>query len=274
MAAVESSPKAIHSPPASNARRPKGIAGLISFLILSLRPPCHAHANRTHHLGILKNSFHKSPPESPIKEKDLSEKELTILNTQTNAGHRRSSSSASRPGGVRRKSSRTSSYCAEDEMAGNQRLQWDEANLYLTEQERTSTMKITEPKTPYARHYEPSEDEDDEMADGDPIPGFSLGEPEEAIPEHEYTSSRKQSKVHVSDEDATPQHDAENEYIGMTPEEREKHRKFEQLRKKHYEMRGVAKFLGHPEELDDMEDENDEVPKVPTINGAQVRADD
>ncbi|KAI0805641.1 hypothetical protein GGR55DRAFT_268073 [Xylaria sp. FL0064] len=246
MATVESSPKAIHAPPAPTARRPK---------------------------GILKNSFQKSPPASPVKEKELSEKELTILNTQTNAGHRRSSSSASRPGGNnRRRSSRTFSHSGEDDLAGNQRLQWDEANLYLTEQERSSTMKITEPKTPYARHYEPSEDEDDEMADGDPISGFSLGEPEEEVPEHEFSSSRKQSKVHVSDEDATPQHDADNDYLGMTPEEREKHRKFEQLRKKHYEMKGVAKFLGHPEELDEMED--DEPPEMPTINGAQVRADD
>ncbi|KAJ2977470.1 hypothetical protein NUW58_g7804 [Xylaria curta] len=160
--------------------------------------------------GILKNSFHKSPPESPVKEKDLSEKELTIINTQTNAGHRRSSSSASRPAGSRRRSSRTSTTSADDEMAGNQRLQWDEANLYLTEQERTSTMKITEPKTPYARHYEPSEDEDDEMADGDQIPGFSLGEPEEEVPQSDFATSRKQSKVHVSDDDATPSHDAEN----------------------------------------------------------------
>ncbi|KAI0968751.1 hypothetical protein F4678DRAFT_442675 [Xylaria arbuscula] len=230
--------------------------------------------------GILKNSFHKSPPVSPIKEKDMSEKELTILNTQTNAGHRRSSSSASRPGGInaRRRSSRTFSAAGDDELTGNQRLQWDEANLYLTEQERTSTMKITEPKTPYARHYEPSEDEDDEMADSDPISGFSLGEPEEAVPEDEFASSssaRKQSKVHVSDEDATPQHDAENDYIGMTPEEREKHRKFEQLRKKHYEMKGVARFLGHPEDLEDLdENENGEVPAVPTINGDKVRADD
>ncbi|TGJ80528.1 hypothetical protein E0Z10_g8235 [Xylaria hypoxylon] len=253
MAAVESSPKTIHTPASPNARRPK---------------------ERTS-LGILKNSFHKSPPESPIKEKDLSEKELTIINTHTNAGHRRSSSSASRPGGgPRRRSSRTSSQCAEDEMAGSQRLQWDEANLYLTEQERTSTMKITEPKTPYARHYEPSEDEDDEMADIDPIAGFSLGEPEEEIPEHEFGSSRKQSKVHVNDEDATPQHDAENDYIGMTPEEREKHHKFEQLRKKHYEMRGVARFLGHPEELEDGEEDNDQLPEMPTINGAKVRAGD
>ncbi|KAI0445102.1 hypothetical protein F4803DRAFT_203802 [Xylaria telfairii] len=244
MATVDTTPKAIHNPPTPNSRRPK---------------------------GILKNSYHKSPPESPIKEKDLSEKELTIINTQTNAGHRRSSSTASRPAGTtRRRLSRTPSQSADDEIAGSQRLQWDEANLYLTEQERTSTMKITEPKTPYARHYEPSEDEDDEMADGDQIPGFSLGEPEEEIPENEF---RKPSKVHVNDDDATSHHDAENEFFGMTPEEREKHRKFEQLRKKHYQMGDVARFLGHPEELDD-EDNDEQPPPMPTINGSKVRADD
>ncbi|KAI8623930.1 hypothetical protein F5Y19DRAFT_481187 [Xylariaceae sp. FL1651] len=253
MATVQSSPTAIHAPPpAASSRRPK---------------------------GILKNSFQKSPPESPTQEKEVTEKELTIANTQANAGHRRSSSTASRPAGSRRQSSRQPSQGADDEMTGGQRLQWDEANLYLTEQERTSTMKITEPKTPYARHYEPSEDEDDDMADGDPsqreeIPGLSLGEPEEEIPETEFASGRKQSKVHVSDEDATPQHDAENEYLGMTPEEREKHRKFEQLRKKHYEMKDVAKFLGHPETIDDMEEDNDEPPEMPSINGAKVGAGD
>ncbi|KAI0398948.1 hypothetical protein F4802DRAFT_84401 [Xylaria palmicola] len=247
MATVQSNPTMVHTPPASNARRPK---------------------------GILKNSFQKSPPVSPVKEKDISEKELTIINTQTNAGHRRSSSSTSRPAGSRRRSSRNSAHSTDDEMAGGQRLQWDEANLYLTEQERTSTMKITEPKTPYARHYEPSEDEDDEMADGDQIPGFSLGEPQEELPKNEFSSNRKHSKVHVHDDDATPHHDAENDLVGMTPEEREKHRKFEQLRKKHYEMKGVAKFLGHPEDLDNMEDENDEPPPMPTINGSKVRADD
>lgn len=160
----------------------------------------------------------------------------------------------------------------------NQRLKWDEANLYLTEQERTSTMKITEPKTPYAKHYEPSEDDDDEMLDGElsrkeEIPGLSLGEPEEDIPEGDFGAGRKQSKVHVSDEDATPQHDAENELLGLTPEELEKHRKFEALRKKHYEMKDVAKFLGHPESLDELEDD-DEVPPMPTINGAIAGAGD
>ncbi|KAI1435965.1 hypothetical protein GGR50DRAFT_654072 [Xylaria sp. CBS 124048] len=220
--------------------------------------------------GILKNSTHSPPPVSPIKEVDLSEKELTIVNTQANAGHRRSSSSASRPA-IRHRLSRTSSLSIDDGMGGNPRLQWDEANLYLTEQERTSTMKITEPKTPYARHYEPSEDEDEEMTDGDSIPRLSLGEPEEDIPQQRSTS-RKPSKVHVNDMDATPDHDAENDYFGMTPEEREKHRKFEELRKKHYEMKGVARFLGHPEDLDEMEDENDQPPAMPAIDGAKFRA--
>ena len=40
------------------------------------------------------------------------------------------------------------------------RLKWDEANLYLTEQERTAKMKIDEPKTPYAPHYDPAEDDE------------------------------------------------------------------------------------------------------------------
>jgi hypothetical protein len=82
------------------------------------------------------------------------------------------------------------------------RLKWDEANLYLTEQQKSSTMKITEPKTPYARRYDPSEDPSDDegvlgdqmqvdhpegveesvMAGIDDIPGLDLGEPAEELP--------------------------------------------------------------------------------------------
>ncbi|KAK8001650.1 hypothetical protein PG991_013872 [Apiospora marii] len=263
MATVETSPQTVHSPPpTAAAQRPR---------------------------GILKNSYQKSPPTSPIKEQDISEKELTIVNTQANAGHRRSSSAASRPSGSRRQSSRTPSATAGDDGSdeNQQRLKWDEANLYLTEQERTSTMKITEPKTPYAKQYDPAEDPDDEdmeMGDGghrgEDIPGLSLGEPEEEVPEDEFgpPGSRKTSKVHVNDEDATPIHDAENDMLGMTPEEREKHKRFEQLRKKHYEMREAVGLLGHPEIVDeDAEDDggsSDEravppMPKLPPgINGA------
>jgi len=149
------------------------------------------------------------------------------------------------------------------------RLKWDEANLYLTEQEKNSTMKIDEPKTPYARQYDPAEDEDevraldadeimvDELefvrgkksskARDEEIPGLSLGEPEEAIPEHEFDTEGKR-KVHVSGDD----------HVGLSKEELEKHRKFEEMRKKHYEMKNVANLLGHPEELDDIDDDGDE----------------
>jgi len=148
------------------------------------------------------------------------------------------------------------------------RLKWDEANLYLTEQEKSSTMKIDEPKTPYAKHYDPTEDEEemrtldadeiivDELdrkisprmsrAKEDEIPGLSLGEPEEAVPENEEGRERA---VHVAGE----------EHVGLSLEEQEKHRKFEEMRKKHYEMKNVANLLGHPEELDVDEDGDEEM---------------
>ncbi|GAA6010171.1 hypothetical protein JCM10207_005650 [Rhodosporidiobolus poonsookiae] len=50
-------------------------------------------------------------------------------------------------------------------------LAWDEANLSLNDLHRDSTMKITEPKTPYVRYNA----ETDEVMDLDKIPGFSLG---------------------------------------------------------------------------------------------------
>ena len=157
------------------------------------------------------------------------------------------------------------------------RLKWDEANLYLTEQEKSSTMKIDEPKTPYAKHYDPAEDEDEVRAiDADEImvdeldkarasrnsvspgnrgrtkeeeiPGLSLGEPEEAVPEHEFDEHGVKKAVHVSGE----------EHVGLSEEEIVKHRKFEEMRKKHYEMKNVASLLGHPEELDDLDDDGDE----------------
>ncbi|KAL5093121.1 hypothetical protein Trisim1_011911 [Trichoderma cf. simile WF8] len=261
MTSVEHSPPS-HSPPGPDAKRPR---------------------------GILKNpSF--NTPHSP----DESRKEVTLANTQINAGHRRSSSGA----GSRRHSSNSIT----DPSDSAQRLKWDEANLYLTEQERTSTMKITEPKTPYAKHYDPTEDpsDDEEEApaglDGAPsgrknqragaeddIPGLSLGEPEEEIPERPAPASRSSSEktVHVDKESVTPS--AEEEIVGLSPEEREKHRKFEEMRKKHYEMKNVAHVLGHPEAIPDDEDEDDDddeddegengvppVPPLPTnlVNGS------
>ncbi|KAJ5954960.1 hypothetical protein N7501_009239 [Penicillium viridicatum] len=128
--------------------------------------PAKAHSSdNVHHRpkGILKNSnsFQGatapmapiSPPSVPIISEPEETKELTIQNTLQNAGRRRSSSTTHGSN-----SRRQSSASAHDE--NEPRLKWDEANLYLTEQEKTAKMKIDEPKTPYAPHYDPSEDDE------------------------------------------------------------------------------------------------------------------
>ncbi|CAI7605324.1 unnamed protein product [Penicillium glandicola] len=127
--------------------------------------PAKAHSSDdVHHRprGILKNSVSfqgASAPlaaTSPLCVPAISEpeetKELTLQNTLQNAGRRRSSSTRGSD------SRRQSLASAHDE--NEPRLKWDEANLYLTEQEKTAKMKIDEPKTPYAPHYDPSEDDE------------------------------------------------------------------------------------------------------------------
>ncbi|PLB51875.1 hypothetical protein P170DRAFT_433770 [Aspergillus steynii IBT 23096] len=165
--------------------------------------------------GILKNSSSHSvlrashasetlaPPTPAIETAD--NKELTLQNTLQNAGRRRSSSNT-RPG----TSSRRQSLADVKDDENSPRLKWDEANLYLTEQEKTAKMKIDEPKTPYAPRYDPAEDEDemqlaeaeeklidaqdvvvDELDEStkapkkavaeDEIPELELGDPEESL---------------------------------------------------------------------------------------------
>lgn len=153
-------------------------------------------------------------------------------------------------------------------------------------------MKIDEPKTPYAQRYDPSEDDEeirtidaeeilvDEKDKLDQshsfkkrhtreeeIPGLDLGEPEETVPENDAgeaphmarsrsSSSRSGEKsVHVKDEGAESN-------VGASKEEQEKHKKFEEMRKRHYEMKDVANLLGHPEDAilpDEEEDEDDDM---------------
>lgn len=143
-------------------------------------------------------------------------------------------------------------------------------------------MKITEPKTPYAKHYDPAEDPSDDedlLASGssagrnsrvrseDDIPGLSLGDPEEDVPEAGFSTDTRQSSeksVHVDDQSFGPS--AEDEIAGLSPEEREKHRQFEAARKRHYDMHNVAQLLGAPESIPDDEDDDDqEVPPLPPL---------
>lgn len=180
-----------------------------------------------------------SSPNPPALIRESSDKDLTVQNTLTNAGHRRSSSSVARATLARRRSShgaQDQTDHPQQDSSDNPRLKWDEANLYLTEQQKSSTMKIDEPKTPYTRHYDPAEDVEEDVdeshrLDADAlmvdeldnkrelgnsipttpppkssskrtresdIPGLSLGEPEEPYPEPSEIAETE-NRIHRSD---------------------------------------------------------------------------
>ncbi|KAI9889200.1 MAG: hypothetical protein M1814_005716 [Vezdaea aestivalis] len=254
---------------------------------MSRQPPVRASSDASNRpRGILKNASYSSPPNQPtsptspiasLSQVDTQvDNDVTLANTLQNAGHRRSSSAA-RPGAsTRRTSSTNASTPSEPHSPDSPRLKWDEANLYLTEQEKSSTMKIDEPKTPYAKRYEPEEDEEelrildardltvDELdkarahrnrtKEAD-IPGLELGEPEEAVPP---STEAKSVVVGAPETEGSVGHGEGEE--GLEGEELAKHRRFQAMRKKHYEMRDVKGLLGHPEELQALDDEDDETP--------------
>ncbi|KAJ5099604.1 hypothetical protein N7532_006605 [Penicillium argentinense] len=264
-----------------------------------------------HALGILKNtkSYTTAPPAGAANEsipvptiaEPSDTKELTLQNTLQNAGRRRSSSTT-RPGSGSRRQSVQS---AQDE--NEPRLKWDEANLYLAEQDRTAKMKIDEPKTPYAPHYDPAEDDEemrleeakeslidaqeivvDELdnpskstnhpkkgVSEDDIPGLELGEadsyhgPADATSDPRIYRDRSLSMdSHKSDKHVVVGDEVNGDGLVTSDEAKEKHRQFEEHRKKHYEMRNIKELLAHPEELDEMEEDDEEAgppPPMPQI---------
>ena len=233
----------MHTPPPTNShQRPKGkntckLLGhkqkLMAFQTGILKNPSYTVPERT------EKPKPSPPPDPPVLTREPSEKDLTVRNTLTNAGHRRSSSSVARATLARRRSSHGAQDTSNSQdSSDNPRLKWDEANLYLTEQQKSSTMKIDEPKTPYTRHYDPTEDiEEDvdeshqldadelmvdeldskrELGNSDSsaphppiktsskrtresdIPGLSLGEPEEPYPEPS-EFAEQEDRIHRSD---------------------------------------------------------------------------
>ncbi|RAL07291.1 PP1-complex regulatory subunit GLC8 [Aspergillus homomorphus CBS 101889] len=264
--------------------------------------------------GILKNSSGSIPQIAHVHDTltvpqtnsdGVDTKELTLQNTLQNAGRRRSSSNT-RPGSSSRRQSLAHIHGHPEE--NSPRLKWDEANLYLTEQEKTAKMKIDEPKTPFAPHYDPAEDEDELEAEDtlidaqgvvvdeldktmkapkravaeDEIPELELGEPEESfagdahvgvndriVRERSLSNESHRSNKHVVVGAGEANGDSQLGPDGLitSHEAAEKHRQFEQHRKKHYEMRNIKELLAHPEldEMDEDEDETEEGSTAPAV---------
>jgi protein phosphatase inhibitor 2 len=171
-----------------------------------------------------------------------------------------------------------------------QRLQWDEENIALTELQKDSQMKITEPKTPYVR-YNAELDE----VEGD-IPVFELGRssapsPPPASPSpveppsprrasfstskrpgrsSSGSSSRSTSFNIPSDIPRGEIEEASSDDEPMSPEAAAKHEAFLKARGRHYS--NEAEAMKRAAEL--IEDDDDESPSegasvlpVPAING-------
>jgi protein phosphatase inhibitor 2 len=204
-----------------------------------------------------------------MPNRELSEKQITQMNTEANAGgHRRTSSNQRNSIGRRLSSQPDTNGDSTQHVDGEQRLKWDEANLYLNEGQMGGKMKIDEPKTPFAKNYDPTEDEEeietinaedlavDELemkprarkssgsrARENDIPDIDLGEPE-LVPNKIRRESDGERRVHVDEEMEDDGGHGEQDTANMTHEEREKHQKFEEMRKKHYEMKNIKSLLG------------------------------
>ncbi|KAI5308734.1 hypothetical protein KEM55_004987 [Ascosphaera atra] len=172
-------------------------------------------------------------------------------------------------------------------------LKWDETNILLHEQNKVPRMKIDEPKTPFAPHYDPDADDDLDM-EGD-IPGLDIGEAADvgmggqgsrsmewgglisrSPPSNASVSAAavsagsgrrlsasshgsgtaSEKHVGVNPKDASPAHDAEHE--PQSEDERRKHCDFEMKRKRHYEMTGIKDLLGKAIDMDEEDDDEDD----------------
>ncbi|KAI4097458.1 MAG: hypothetical protein L6R37_006809 [Teloschistes peruensis] len=287
------SPTSMASEQADIPKRPKGILknSYRNSPPLAASVPSHPLASNTGPPSNPLSTTHSLPTDTASSQ-SLTEKDLVLQNTLQNAGHRRNSSQP-RASVSRRQSSNAGLDAGGQPIHPEGRLKWDEANLYLAEQEKSATMKIDEPKTPYAKRYEPTEEEEAEMRMLDAedlkvdeldkikaarsggmrerdIPGLELGEPEEPFALDAESSgvsggnlsrsgSVKGEKQVVVDPVRDGGHHGE-ENVGLSAEEREKHRKFEERRKQHYEMKDVKDLLGHPEELDALSDDDENIP--------------
>lgn len=169
--------------------------------------------------GILRNKSEASPEENALEF----DRQEVIRNTVLNSQLRSDDSKGDK---IRAKIAEM-----KEPEHGGEHLKWDELNLYKTEQEKCATMKIDEPKTPYEGGFDPSGEYYND--DDDNIPGFDLGEGEN---DNNVLESLNGGEVLKNDdEDIEDEEDEREEQL--TAEE--KHKRFEELRKKHYHMKAL-----------------------------------
>lgn len=204
-------------------------------------------SHNDHPRGILRNRAEGSTSEAHEIEDHLDRQEV-IKNTRLNA---QLASESSRGDKIR---AQIAEQKAKQQESGSEHehLKWDEINLYKTEQEKSATMKIDEPKTPYEGGFNPEgeyykEDEEEE------IPNFELGEGEFDVDKVKNVHESLNGGEIIEDpslRDEEEEEEAEPEEH-LTAEER--HKRFEEKRKEHYHLKGNA--LKHRIEIADDDDD-------------------
>lgn len=132
-------------------------------------------------------------------------------------------------------------------------LRWDEKNLIINEREKSATMKIDEPKTPYEGGFDPNNDyyKDDEEEEGDEGGEGEEEEEEELLLGEPEDDAEFAPEVIERVEQDEPEEEEEDEERATGKEDA--HTAFERMRKMHYKMEAKVR----PVEEDEDEDEDE-----------------
>jgi len=160
-----------------------------------------------------------------------------------------------------------------------ERLQWNKRNLAENEvtKQQYSDIHIDEPKTPYQGAVDPQgeyyrdDDEEDNVEDNNnddrsnraaalpnvsDLDDFTLGEPEYDIKD---TTDNNDVEVHMADNDNEEEDIESEDELDEGKAKELRHKKFEEMRKKHYDLREMFKNKKmHEEENDANVDDNEQ----------------
>ena len=182
-------------------------------------------------------------------------------------------------------SSSSGSGLSEEQEQEQERLQWNQQNLAANEitKQQFQDIHVDEPKTPYqgavdphGEYYRVDDDDDDVGLDGDEemkeseaggmsnrqsaaatagndlddLNDFSLGEPEISLDRQREVESGGVEVV-MADDDSVAESETKEEESAE-----ERHRRFEEMRRKHYDLRAAFKNGKFHQDFDEDEDDD------------------